>query len=256
MRDMMSDHMMNSVEATRISPRERPARFASVVVEELANEIIRGTLADGEVLPTESVLCEQFGFSRTVIREALKMLEERGLVRVEQGRGTTVQPRDMWNLLDPVVLRLALVYDHDLTLLDDLVEVRMLLEREMAGAAAARLTGDELAVLAETIDELEAAYDDYERFRTFDQRFHAIIMKASGNQVGLTIVRAIHRHGDVTPPLAGVTTRSQLERTTREHRGIYEALSAGDGELAGDRIAAHIESAWAERRRKGRRKRS
>jgi GntR family galactonate operon transcriptional repressor len=244
------------VEATRLNFKERPARFASFVVEELADEIVRGALPDGDVLPTEPVLCEQFGFSRTVIREALKMLEERGLVRVEQGRGTTVQPRDMWNLLDPVVLRLALAYDEDLTLLDDLIEIRMLLEREMASAAAARLTPEGLATLAETIDELEASYGDYERFRTFDQRFHAIVMKASGNEVGLTIVRAIHRHGDVTPPLAGVTTRAQLERTAREHRGIYDALADGDGELAGDRIAAHIESAWAERRRKGRRKRS
>jgi len=247
---------MNSMEATRFNARERPARFASVVVEELANDIVRGALPEGEILPTEPVLCEQFGFSRTVIREALKMLEERGLVRVEQGRGTTVQPRDMWNLLDPVVLRIALVYDDDLTLLDDLVEVRMLLEREMAIAAAARLTAAELGGLAETIEGLEASYDDYERFRTFDQRFHAIVMKASRNEVGLTIVRVIHRHGDVTPPLAGVTTRSQLERTVREHKGIHEALASGKGELAGDRIAAHIESAWAERRRKGRRRRS
>jgi DNA-binding FadR family transcriptional regulator len=248
--------MMISMEASRLSARERPARFASFVVDELANEIIRGAFAEGEVLPTEPALCEQFGFSRTVIREALKMLEERGLVRVEQGRGTTVQPRDMWNLLDPVVLRIALAYDHDMTLLDDLVEIRMLLEREMAGAAAGRLAPGELAELAETIADMEGAYDDYERFRMFDQRFHAIVMKASGNAVGLTIVRAIHRHGDVTPPLAGSTSRAQLERTAREHRGIYDALVAGDGDLAGDRIAAHIESAWAERRRKGRRKRS
>jgi DNA-binding FadR family transcriptional regulator len=233
----------------------RPARFASFVVEELANDVIRGALAEGDVLPTEPVLCEQFGFSRTVIREALKMLEERGLVRVEQGRGTTVQPRDTWNLLDPVVLRIALAHDVDLTLLDDLVEVRKLLEREMASAAASRLSPEELDALAATIDEMAGAYDDYERFRTFDQQFHAIVMKASGNEVGLTIVRSIHRHGDVTPPLAGVTSRSQLERTAREHKGIYEALAAGDGELAGDRIAAHIESAWAERRRKGRKKR-
>jgi DNA-binding FadR family transcriptional regulator len=244
------------VETTRPNLRERPARFASFVVEELANEIIRGTLPEGEILPTEPALCDQFGFSRTVIREALKMLEERGLVRVEQGRGTTVQPRDMWNLLDPVVLRIALAYDTDLTLLDDLVEVRILLEREMAAAAAGRLSDEELAALDATISELERSFDDYERFRTFDQRFHAIVMKASGNEVGLTIVRAIHRHGDVTPPLAGVTTRSQLERTAREHKGIYEALAARDGELAGDRIAAHIESAWAERRRKRRRQRS
>src|SRR3954469_23919052 len=134
----------------------RPGRLASVVVEELIHGIVSGKLAEGEVLPTEPTLCEEFGFSRTVIREALKLLEERGLVRVEQGRGTTVQPRDMWNLLDPVVLRTALLYDHDLTLLDDLVETRMLLEREMARAAAARLTPEELAELGETITAMRS----------------------------------------------------------------------------------------------------
>src|SRR6478672_8400200 len=92
----------------------RPARFAAVVVEELTQQIISGELPVDEVLPTEPALCEQFGFSRTVIREALKLLEERGLVRVEQGRGTTVQPRDAWNLLDPVVLQMALEYDRDM----------------------------------------------------------------------------------------------------------------------------------------------
>ena len=104
-------------------PPWRPARFASVVVEELAESIISGALAEGDVLPTEPALCNQFGFSRTVIREALKMLEERGLVRVEQGRGTTVQPRDAWNLLDPLVLGIALSHDVDMSLLENLVAV-------------------------------------------------------------------------------------------------------------------------------------
>ena len=65
--------------------------MASVVVEEIAHRILGGALREGAVLPTEPALCEEFGFSRSVIREGLKLLEERGLVRVEQGRGTTVQ---------------------------------------------------------------------------------------------------------------------------------------------------------------------
>jgi len=67
----------------------RPGRLASVVVDELAREIISGNWAEGDVLPTEPSLCDEFGFSRTVVREALKLLEERGLVRVEQGRGSS-----------------------------------------------------------------------------------------------------------------------------------------------------------------------
>ena len=108
-----------------------------------------------------------------MIREGLKLLEERGLVRVEQGRGTTVQARDAWNLLDPTVLRIALVYDHDMVLLDDLIAVRRLLEREMARAAATRLSEDELAALAENVDRMASSIGDYEQFRSLDLAFHA-----------------------------------------------------------------------------------
>ena len=220
--------------ATRKAARKRPARLASVIVEELAEQIVRGELAEGDVLPTEPALCADFGFSRTVVREGLKLLEERGLVRVEQGRGTTVQPRSAWNLLDPEVLRLALAYDTDMSLLDDLILVRRVLEQEMAAAAAGQLTDAELAELAELIDEMERSYDDYERFRALDNEFHAIIMRASGNEVGLTIVRVIHRHGGVTPPLAATpTSKAALKRTATEHRAILAALAEGDGELAG-----------------------
>jgi DNA-binding FadR family transcriptional regulator len=226
----------------------RPARFAAVVVEELTRQIISGTLPVDEVLPIEPALCEQFGFSRTVIREALKLLEERGLVRVEQGRGTTVQPRDSWNLLDPVVLRVALAHDPDMTLLDDLVLVRRVLEQEMARAAATRLTEGDLAALSENLELMRSSYGDYERFRAYDLAFHAIVMKASGNEIGLTIVRVIHQHGGVTPLLSAGSSRSALDETADEHGAILAALAARDGELAGERIASHIDHAYAERK--------
>src|SRR4051812_33369152 len=171
------------------SPRWRPARFASFIFEELGHRIIGGALAEGDVLPTEPALCQEFGFSRTVVREGLKLLESRGLLRVEQGRGTTVQPRSSWDLLDPDVLRIALEYDADMALLDDLMLVRRVLEREMAAAAASRLTNAELDELARLIDEMEVADDGYERFRALDNAFHAVIMRASGSEIGLTIVR-------------------------------------------------------------------
>jgi DNA-binding FadR family transcriptional regulator len=227
----------------------RPARLASVVLEELAHRIIGGTFAEGSILPTEPVLCQQFAFSRTVIREGLKQLEERGLVRVEQGRGTTVQPRDSWNLLDPTVIRIALIYDTDMSLLDDLITVRRILEREMARAAATRLREDDLAALAETIERMKTSYDDYERFRALDNAFHAVVMKASGNEVGLTIVRTIHTFGGAMPPLASAASRSALKRTVNAHRAIYDALAARDGETAGELISTHIHTAWTERKR-------
>jgi GntR family transcriptional regulator, galactonate operon transcriptional repressor len=229
----------------------RPGRFASVVVEELASQIISGVLAPGAILPTEPVLCEQFGFSRTVIREGVKLLEERGLVVVEQGRGTTVQPRSSWNMLDPLVIRTALEHDDDMSLLDSLVAVRRVLEQEMAHVAAERLTADDFARLAACIDVMEATFEDYGRFREADQEFHAIVLGASGNEVGVTIVRTIHRHTGGTPPMiakAGAS-RELLERTVDDHRAIYGSLVERDGERAATLIAAHIEGAWAERKR-------
>jgi DNA-binding FadR family transcriptional regulator len=227
----------------------RPARYPTVVAEELAHQIIGGTSPAGAVLPAEPVLGDRFGFSRTVIREALKLLEERGLVRVEQGRGTTVMSRDAWNLLDPLVIRIALSYDDDMALLDNLITVRRVLEREMARAAASRLTDDDLAALETNLAQMEGSYDDYERFRDFDLAFHAIVMRASGNDVGQAIVHTIHTHAGTTRPLAAAQSRAELERTATEHRAIFEALAARDGEAAGERVAAHIDFAWADRKR-------
>jgi GntR family transcriptional regulator, galactonate operon transcriptional repressor len=247
----MNTRSPSSLPTTRISATRRPprpARFAAVVVEQLAHEIISGGVAGNEVLPTEPVLCEQFGFSRTVVREALKMLEERGLVVIEQGRGTTVLPRDSWNLLDPVVLRIALEYD-SMSLLDDLIEVRGVLEREMTRAAAARLSEEDLAALAANVEQMAAAYADYDRVRAFDLEFHAIIMKASGNQVGPTIVHAIHRYGGATPPLSATPDAAALKRTTAQHREILAALTRRDGERASQLIAEHIELGWAQLKR-------
>jgi DNA-binding FadR family transcriptional regulator len=229
--------------------RWRPARLPAVIVEELARRIVSGQLPEGSVLPTEPALCEEFGFSRTSVREGLKLLQERGLVRVEQGRGTTVQPRGSWNMLDPVVLRIALAHDDDMSLLDDLIAVRRLLEAEMTRAAASRLTEAELTALAENLDRMAGDFDDYDRFRAADNAFHAIVMKASGNEVGLTIVRAIHAHAGVTPPLASAASGKALEQTVAEHRAIYEALVARDGDLAAARISEHIRSAWEDRKR-------
>jgi DNA-binding FadR family transcriptional regulator len=241
-----SEPANQAVAALRGSPR--PARLATVVVEELAARIIGGVLPEGAVLPTESALCDEFGFSRTVLREGLKLLEERGLVRVEQGRGTTVQPRELWNLLDPTVLRIALEHDPDKALLDNLITVRRLLEAEMARVAATRLTDEELADLGQTIARMRTALSDYPEFRRLDQQFHAQVMRASGNEIGRTIVRSIHQYAGWTPSLNSPGAQESLQRTVAGHEGILAALSARDGDLAAERIAEHIGSAWAERR--------
>ena len=132
--------------------------------------------------------------------------------------------------------------------LDNLIGMRRLLEREMARAAATRLSEDELTVLAENVERMSTAIGDYEQFRSFDLAFHAVVMRASGSEIGRTIVRTIHMNAGHALRLSAPGAYGSLERTIAEHRAIHEALAARDGELAATRTAAHIDSAWAERR--------
>jgi GntR family galactonate operon transcriptional repressor len=104
--------------------RVRPAKLGTTVVEQLVDDIVRGALRPGSALPPEGDLCEEFGVSRTVIRESVKVIQEKGLVRIEHGRGTQVTDPRRWNLLDDVVLTSVIAHDENATFLDELVSVR------------------------------------------------------------------------------------------------------------------------------------
>src|SRR3954466_11384713 len=106
----------------------RPANLASALTAELVERIVRGQYEPGTPLPPEPALCETFSVSRTVVREAVKMLQEKGLVHVRQGSGTTVTAPMMWNMLDELVLKAAIANDENLAVLDDVVVTRRLLE--------------------------------------------------------------------------------------------------------------------------------
>jgi GntR family galactonate operon transcriptional repressor len=188
----------------------------------------------------------RFGYHKAVMREALKLLEAHGLVRVEQGRGSTVQPRESWNLLDSDVLRIALEYDNDIRLFDNVVKVRLLLETAMVREATLLLTDDDLAVLQANLDAMAELIDDYPHFRELDQSFHRTLHRASGNEVGWMIIRAIHTYTAADCSRPG--SERALRRTVTEHTGILEALKKGDGELAAERVAEHIKASWVERR--------
>src|SRR4051795_10721606 len=113
-----------------------PAKLGVAVVEGLVNVIVSGELSPGDSLPPELPLSQQFGVSRTVLRESIKRLEEKGLVSVVQGRGTVVQPTSVWNMMDQVVLTSLIANDKTLGVLDELTIVRARLEAAMAGETA------------------------------------------------------------------------------------------------------------------------
>ena len=133
------------VRAALSKERRIPAeRLGISVVRDLVDSIVSGTAKPGETLPPEALLAAEFAVSRTVIRESIKRVEEKGLIQVEQGRGTIVSPTSNWNMLDPDVLDAMIAHDDSLGILDEVVSVRAGLEAEIAAAAATLAQGPRL----------------------------------------------------------------------------------------------------------------
>jgi DNA-binding FadR family transcriptional regulator len=223
----------------------RPARLNEIVVTSLIDEIVSGNLPVGSSLPPEQVLCQDFRVSRSVTRESIKLLEEKGLVVARQGQGTTVQPVENWTLLDPLVLDAYIRNDRSLTIFDDLMEVRAALESQMANRAATSLTEDQLEELHSRLLELESLLDDPRRYTDADIAYHDLIADFSGHLLGRSILRTVQ-------PIAlanayyGRTHRSS-EDNLRSHRGhatIYEALLNRDSDGAAKAVEEHILGGW------------
>ena len=102
--------------STSMQPRARAPieRIGLTVLREIVEAIVTGEYPPDAPMPTESVLSEQFGVSRTVVRESMKRLQEKGLVTVAQGRGTSINPRTSWNVLDPLGIEALVQNDETL----------------------------------------------------------------------------------------------------------------------------------------------
>jgi DNA-binding GntR family transcriptional regulator len=191
------------------------------VCQVLREDILAGRLVGGERL-TEALVIERTGASRTPVREGLRRLEAEGLVLSHRSRGTYVTYRLSAN-------EATLIY-----------EVRLTLEPFLTRLCAERITDAELAGIEDVLGRFAEAIDDEPAIAgQLDAEFHLSIYEASGSQL-ISVLR-------------GYWSRLQLElsrrvyatevprRFLREHQDIFEALSAGDGDLAAERMRKHVE---------------
>lgn len=222
----------------------RPARLSVVVVESLLDGIVSGRYPPGTLLPPEPVLCQTFDVSRSVVREAMKALEEKGLARARQGHGTTISPPDEWNLLDPAVLDATIRADDTMHVLDELVDVRVALESAMAGTAAQSMGEADLAELGDLLHEMGTLLHDPERYLAADSDFHDFIMRSSGNRLGRSIIRAIHPHARASSRYNPPAGEASIERAHVGHTAIYEQLLRHDSEGAAAAMQEHIRVTW------------
>lgn len=223
-------------------------RIAATVLNDLVQSIVTGEYVPGDTLPPESVLSGQFGVSRTVIRETMKRLQEKGMVTVAQGRGTHVNEAAGWNVLDPLVLSTMIRNDSTLGVLDDLSVVRSALEAAMAAQAAAGVDDAARAELRECLDAMTERVNDEAAFREADVRFHIAVMELSGNDLAENIARVLIAHAIGSRRFTGVDPEHAFEITLAEHQRVVDAISAGDAEAARLAMTEHILGSWERRR--------
>jgi DNA-binding FadR family transcriptional regulator len=235
------------------APRLPAARLGVAVVSDLVAMIVTGEFAEGELLPPEQQLCEHFGVSRTVLRESIKRLEEKGLVVVAQGRGTQVTRSGAWNMLDPIVLSALIDHDDSLGILDELTVVRASLEAAMAGEVARRHTAEEVARIHHAHASMSDTAHDNDTFRQADVVFHFTVMDLSRNRLAGSIAKRLYRRALESVRYQGLAHAGAFEFTVEEHGRVVAAIEAGDVAGAEKAMHDHIHQGWQRRRLPSRR---
>lgn len=201
------------------------------IVEELGQAVVTQTYSDDDPFPIEAELCKQFGASRTVLREAVKMLTAKGLLSARPRQGTWVEPESNWNLLDPDVLRWLLERKFSLDLLAEFTEVRMGIEPTAAMMAARTATPESLAPVHHAIERMRAAAKGEDDPLASDIAFHVAILHATGNrfysQLEGVISAALQISIRLTNSVKGVP-----QADVNLHKKVLDAIEAGEAQKA------------------------
>ncbi len=227
--------------ADKLKPQSLTDRFMRLFCE----AIIRGDMIPGKFIPSEGDIADEYGVSRSVVREGIRELASLGLVNKRQGRRSKIAPRDDWDLLNPHLLAVFLRYtDEKIKILDDLFTVRMLIECQAAADAALRHSERDLDNMRAQLTLMEELIEDPESFIQADMAFHTAVYKASGNLVVASILNLLT---DLLQASRTFTTQSPsaLQGALRQHQRSFEAILAGDSETAREAIWQHL--TWSRR---------
>lgn len=259
----MPPESMPAPQAGAQSPAAQPAHattqrrphenLAAVLVASLGERIRAGTLQPGDKLPPELAIRAEFGVSRTVVREALSMLQAQRLVATRHGIGTFVlQPADD----DGLAFRVTAEQVATLRDVIAVLELRIALESEAASLAAQRRTPANLQRMREALDAVSAAMEAGQDAVDLDFHFHLEIGRATQNAhfsslMGALGPRSIPRARLGSELLEGDRAAQWgfLRRVQQEHESIFEAVAAGDAEAARAQMRMHLVNSRERRRR-------
>jgi len=228
-------------------PRKKHRNLAQGVVESFTQNIQAGTLKPGEKLPTESVIMEMHGVSRTVVREAISHLQAAGLVQTRHGIGTFV--------LEPQPANLRISSDTIRTIGDvlSILELRISLETEAAWLAATRRSEEQVQQMGEALARIQSSAGQPGSVEA-DVHFHLLIAQSTGNRYFVDILSDL---GNTIIPRARVNSAqlahsdpaAYLERVNREHDDIYRAILRQDAEAARAAMRTHLSNSRERLRR-------
>jgi len=159
------------------------------VADQIQGLIVAESLRPGDKLPGERELAERLGVSRTVVREAIRVLGVRGLVKVKAGCGTYVQEPSPKDAAAPIELLLKLRQCPDS--FNNLYEIRYMIEVEIAGLAAERATDEDYAAMEAAIEGMTAHLNDPEQFTHYDLTFRSALAVATHNDLFSVLLSAI-----------------------------------------------------------------
>jgi DNA-binding FadR family transcriptional regulator len=212
------------------------------IVQNLGVAIVTGTYSVKKPFPVEAELCKQYGASRSILREAVKMLTAKGLLGARPRQGTWVQPESNWNLLDPDVLRWLLERKFSYSLLIEFAQIRLAVEPKAAALAAAAADSEKKAEIKRALDRMIAAEHGDDDPLESDIAFHTAILRASGNrfyaQLPEMISTALQFSIRMTNRQKGVRLAS-----VEDHEKVCNAIMAGDAAKAEVRMESLIQEA-------------
>ncbi len=212
--------------------------LATQVSRELGRRIVAGHFPEGGLVDDENKLCERFGVSKSVVREAIKMLVGKGLLEVRRGSGTRVRRRASWQLLDDDVLAWHQAVEPRPDFLRQLMDVRHVIEPNAAAWAAKTATVGQIAEIAEASVKMEKA-ESVRDFVVADALFHRAVLRAANNEVLMAMEGVIFSALLTSIRLTNADPRDNGESVPL-HRAIFEAVEARDADAAMAAMNDHL----------------
>jgi len=212
------------------------ARLYEQIAAQIEERIIEGDLECGDKLPSELELANQFGVSRTAVREAIKALRAKGLVEVQPGRGTFVMDGASQLLRTSLgqVLKIS-----DKGRLDNLIEIREILEPKIAALAAERAEQSDIQAMQSAIDAMDVSIEDADAFIEADLAFHLALSHATKNiLIPLLIDPIVDLLQEQRVRIFNMEKGS--ERGQDHHKRILACVVDGDAKATYDAMEAHL----------------